>query len=192
MHINNPMKFDDIVSRLLIENHSGVEETDDTVKFYNTFKGDKYRDIKFNKNIPDFKMISDTKIEEPDTKVSASGVILTEPDGRIWIRKVANNYGGYIYSFAKGKIEKGYTTQQNAIKETFEETGLVSKIRSWLVDIEGDTSVTRFYLGERIGGHPSFFGKQEIIETEYIVLTTKRNAMNLLNKERDKKVLRML
>ena len=186
------MKFNNLVYKILKESHLGVEEERDTVKFYNTFEGDEYNGIKFTKNIPDFKSISDIKTDEPKIRVSASGVILTEPDGRIWLRKVANNYGGYIYSFAKGRIEPGYTTQQNAIKETFEETGMLSKIESWLGDLEGDTSVTRFYKGKRIGGHPSFFGKQEVVETEFIVLTTKSNAMKLLNKERDKKVLGML
>jgi 8-oxo-dGTP pyrophosphatase MutT (NUDIX family) len=186
--------FDTLVSRLLGENHSpeGVEEENGIIRFYNTFKDDSYHDIRFSKTIPDFKSLNDTPFDEPEARVSASGVILVEPDGRIWIRKVANNYGGYIYSFAKGRIEKGYTIQQNAIKETFEETGFVSRINSWLTDIQGDTSVTRFYLGSRIGGHPSFFGQQDLVETEFIVLTDKANAMKLLNKDRDKQVLSML
>ena len=186
--------FDKLVSHLLRENHNpeGVEEENGIIRFYNTFRDDSYHDIKFSKNIPDFKLIPDVNIKEPDARVSASGVILLEPDGRIWIRKVANDYGGYIYSFAKGRVDRGYTVQQNAIKETFEELGLVSKIKSWLTDVQGDTSVTRFYLGERIGGHPSFFGQQDIVETEFIVLTDKANAMRLLNKDRDKQVLSML
>ena len=28
-------------------------------------------------------------------------------DGRVYVRKVANDYGGYKWSFAKGKMEPG-------------------------------------------------------------------------------------
>jgi 8-oxo-dGTP pyrophosphatase MutT (NUDIX family) len=188
------MRFDDLVNKLLKENShlQGVKDQDGILKFYNTFEGDSYEDLKFSRNIPSFNSIPDVETKEPDARVSASGVILLEPDGRIWIRKVSNNYGGYIYSFAKGRIDRGYTIQQNAIKETFEELGFVSKIKSWLTDVQGDTSVTRFYLGERIGGHPYYFGRQDIVETEFIVLADKAHAMKLLNRDRDKQVLSMI
>jgi 8-oxo-dGTP pyrophosphatase MutT (NUDIX family) len=175
-----------------VENTEGVEVIGTSTFFYPSFKGTSYGNIHFNSSIPDFKSIKDKPIEEPDTECTSSGVIIIEPDSRIWLRKVANNFGGYEYSFAKGRMEKGFTEQQNAIKETYEEMGLVVDIERWLTDIEGDTSVTRFYIGSRIGGHPSFVADQDFVETDYVVLTDKRTAMTMLNRGRDKQILRMI
>jgi hypothetical protein len=177
-----------------VENTEGVEVIGTSTFFYPSFKGTSYGNIHFNSSIPDFKSIKDTLrySNGNEDNITASGVIILESDGRIWLRKVANNFGGYEYSFAKGRLEKGFTAQQNAIKETYEEMGLVTEIETWLTDIEGDTSVTRFYIGKRIGGHPSFILHQDFVETDYIVLTDKRTAMTMLNRGRDKQILRMI
>ena len=180
--------------RYLLQHYStgGVIKVGQSTFFYPEFTADSYGDLIFNYDLPYFASINDVPTDEPDTYVTASGIIILEPDGQIWLRKVANNYGGYCYSFAKGRAEKGFSLQQNAIKETYEEMGFVCQIDSWLCDVEGDTSTTRFYLGTRIGGHPSLVADQELIETDYIVLTDLLTAMKMLNKTRDKKVLGML
>jgi len=175
-----------------VSNTDGVEVMGNSIFFYPEFEANAYGRITFTHSIPNFKSIKDVRTLEPDTPINASGIIILEPDGRIWLRKVANNFGGYVYSFAKGKLERGFTAQQNAIKETFEEMGLVCSIQEWLIDIQGDTSITRFYLGRRIGGHPSYIVKQDLQETDYIVLTDKSTALNMLNRDRDKKILRVV
>jgi 8-oxo-dGTP pyrophosphatase MutT (NUDIX family) len=169
-----------------------VEYNENTTFFYPEFKEMFYKDIRFTKTYPNFAAITDKKIYEPETEVVGSGVIVQESDGRIWIRKVANNWGGYIYSFAKGKLEPELSIQQNAIKETFEELGLVVTIEKWLIDIKGIKNIARYYLGRRIGGHPSFVADQEIQETDYIVLSDLHTAKRLLNKDKDKEILKLL
>lgn len=86
----------------------------------------------------------------------ASGVVVVEPDGRIWMVSPTNKFGGYETTFPKGKLDHdGLTMQANAIKEGYEESGLKVRITGYLGDFKRTTSITRLYLAERVGGDPS-------------------------------------
>lgn len=87
-------------------------------------------------------------------KVSA-GVIIMEPDGRVWIYEPKGHFGGYKNTFPKGTQEKGLSLQQTAIKEAFEESGLQVEITGFLMDQQKTTSMTRYYVARRVGGDPS-------------------------------------
>ena len=137
----------------------------------------------------DWKTVSgqDHSIKEPEMKVpegkkAASGLIMHEPDGRIWLMKPTNSFGGYKHTFPKGRIEKGLHPQANAIKEAFEETGLKGRITGHAGDAEGDTSVTRYYHAIRETGNPLDHDKAE---TEAVALVHPRNFHKFLNKSRD-------
>lgn len=97
-------------------------------------------------------------IKEPKGKRIATGIVIREPDGRVWIHEPTNHFANTQHSFPKGKTEDSLSLQANAIKETFEETGLHARILKHLGDVERSTSIARYYLGERIGGHPSKMG----------------------------------
>ena len=88
----------------------------------------------------------------------ASGCIIEEPDGRIWVVSPTNQYGGYKNSFPKGKVEEAMSWQANAIKEVFEESGLKVKIVGYACDVDRTTSVTRYYRAVRVGGMPADMG----------------------------------
>jgi ADP-ribose pyrophosphatase YjhB (NUDIX family) len=89
----------------------------------------------------------------------ASGVITVEPDGRVWLVAPTNQFGGHEVTYPKGKRGKSKVSlQANAIRECFEESGLKVKITAYLGDFKRSTSITRFYLGERVGGDPSDMG----------------------------------
>jgi ADP-ribose pyrophosphatase YjhB (NUDIX family) len=121
---------------------------------------------------------------KPGMKRSA-GVLVVEPDGRVWVVAPAGAYGGYKNTFPKGTLEKDLTPQQNALKEVYEEAGLNAEITGFLGDFEGDTSVTRYYLGKRTGGSPA----DAHWESEHVRLATPEELAGLLNKSRDKKIL---
>lgn len=139
---------------------------------------------------PDFSTVPDRPIPEPPMpdvpagKKVSTGVVIREPDGQVWIYEPKNHYGGYEHSFPKGRLEPDLTPQQNALKELWEETGLHGQITGHLGDYEGDTTVTRLYMGIRTGGKP-----QKGPETEAVKLVAPEDAAQMLNKERDKRIL---
>ena len=91
-------------------------------------------------------------------KSIGSGVVIQEPDGRIWLTKPTNEFGGYKSTFPKGTLEDGLSLQAGAIKEAYEETGLQVEITGVLGDFERSTSVARYYFARRIGGTPKDMG----------------------------------
>src|SRR3546814_3051951 len=84
-------------------------------------------------------------------KVASSGVIVEEPDGRVWLVGPTNGFGGYRSTFPKGNAEPELSLQANAIKEAFEETGLRVKITGFVGDFTRTTSVARLYRAVRVG-----------------------------------------
>ena len=94
----------------------------------------------------------------PPGKAPAAGAVVQEPDGRVWVIHPSNAFGGYRATFPKGKQEPGLSLEQTAIKETFEEAGLVIALTRWLVDVPRSSSVCRYFLARRIGGTPAAMG----------------------------------
>lgn len=88
----------------------------------------------------------------------AVGVVMMEPDKRVWVVHPTNQFGGYHATFPKGRVEPGLNNHENAIKEVHEESGLKAKITGHLGDFSRTTTHTRYYMGERTGGHPSDMG----------------------------------
>lgn len=142
---------------------------------------------------PEWGAIADSKgfvepVFDAAGKRASSGVILVEPDGRIWIVEPTNHYGGYQNTFPKGGVARGLTMQQSALKEVWEESGLVAEIDGFLLDAVGDTSVTRYYVGRRVGGNPWAMGW----ESQAVKLVTLDRAEGLLNVARDRNTLAAL
>lgn len=90
-------------------------------------------------------------------KKSASGAVVVEPDGRVWVVSPSNRFGGYDNTFPKGKNElaQALCLRANALKEVFEEAGLQVELIGFLCDSVRSTSVTRYYLARRLGGNPA-------------------------------------
>lgn len=91
----------------------------------------------------------------PPGKEPASGLLIVEPDGRVWVVSPTNRFGGYKNTFPKGKVEQDLSFQANAIKEAWEEGGIKANIIGLLGDVERTTSVTRYYLARRVAGNPA-------------------------------------
>lgn len=123
--------------------------------------------------------------EPHPTKKTAAGVLIMEPDGRVWLTRPTNAFGGYQHTYPKGTAEDGLTLQQNAIKEAWEETGLKVKIVGVLGDFERDTSKARYYIARRVGGTPKDMGW----ESQALRLSPQKQARELLNKPHDKDIL---
>lgn len=61
-------------------------------------------------------------------EISAGGVVYRQKDGVLQIQLIQDRYGKT--SLAKGKMESGETVEQTALREIWEETGIVGKIIS--------------------------------------------------------------
>ncbi len=90
----------------------------------------------------------------------ASGAVVIEADGRVWVVSPSNQFAGYSNTFPKGSVpaSKGTSLRANAIKEVYEESGLLVELIGFLADSERTMTTTRYYLGRRIGGNPADMG----------------------------------
>lgn len=122
----------------------------------------------------------------PGKRISA-GVIMVEPDHRVWVVSPSGGFGGYKNTFPKGGVKES-TPQKTAIREVWEESGLVARITRVLGDYERTTSVTRYYIGERIGGSPEYAGW----ESEKVSLVPLNQLENFMDSSIDKQIARDL
>lgn len=67
-----------------------------------------------------------SKVSVP--KANAYGGVLFDSHGRTLLREPAGHYGGYVWTFAKGKPEVGESPEQTALREVFEETGYTCRV----------------------------------------------------------------
>ncbi|MBP1118894.1 MULTISPECIES: NUDIX hydrolase [Pseudomonas] len=128
---------------------------------------------------------------EPEFKRSphlapASGAIIFEPDGRVWITEPTNHPFGATHAFPKGKQEAGLNLRTNALKEVYEETGLLVEFHGFIGDYDRTTSRTRYYLAKRIDGTPSDMG----FESQSVKLANITEAKRLLPNAVDIAILR--
>jgi len=124
----------------------------------------------------------------PAGKRAAAGVVVREPDGRLWLVAPSNRFGGYEATFPKGRVEPGMPLQATAIREAWEESGLLVEPTAWLGDFSRTQTYTRFYLARRVGGHPADMGW----ESQAVHLVTPAHAVRLLNRATDHAVLAAL
>ncbi|MFM2148284.1 MAG: hypothetical protein RLZZ187_590 [Pseudomonadota bacterium] len=64
---------------------------------------------------------------KPQGHLSAGGVLIDDL-GRVLLREPTNHFGGYVWTFAKGRIDRGETAEQAALREVQEETGYRAEI----------------------------------------------------------------
>lgn len=117
-----------------------------------------------------------------------AGVIVMEPDGRVWIVEPTNHYGQYEHTFPKGTLETGLSLQETAIKEAYEESGLQVQITGLLGDFVRSQSVGRYYLAQRVGGTPTDHGW----ETNSVKLVPLSRLDQYLNRDEDIEILEAL
>jgi 8-oxo-dGTP pyrophosphatase MutT (NUDIX family) len=124
----------------------------------------------------------------PPGRQAAAGAVVREADGRLWLVAPSNGFGGYAVTFPKGRVEPGLSLQATAIREVWEESGLLVEPVAWLGDFPRTQTFTRFYIARRIGGHPAHMGW----ESQAVHLVTPAQARGLLHRDTDRAVLEAL
>ena len=89
---------------------------------------------------------------------AAAGAVVVEDDGRIWLVSPSNGFGGYRATFPKGRLDPDGSLQHTAVREVFEESGLLVQLEAFLLDVRRTQTYTRYYMARRIGGCPAEMG----------------------------------
>jgi ADP-ribose pyrophosphatase YjhB (NUDIX family) len=126
--------------------------------------------------------------ELAEHKQASAGVVVEEPDGRIWVIHPTNKFGGYSGTFPKGRIEEDINLQASAIKEAFEESGLQVEITGFLKDVDRTVTRCRYYTAKRVGGTPAAMGW----ESQAVSLVPREKLYEALNQHVDHPMAEML
>ena len=132
-----------------------------------------------------------TKLVEPEPKFPktekrrTSGLVIWEPDGRFWLVHPTNAFGGVEATFPKGRLEPELSLLVNAVKEGWEESGILAEPLCWLCDIDRTKTMTRYYLARRISGSPAAAGW----ESQAVSLVPPNRLLAFLNRPNDQRVL---
>lgn len=87
----------------------------------------------------------------------AYGGVLINSRGQVLLREPAGHFGGYVWTFAKGRPEPGETPEDTALREVLEETGQGARIVVLIPEVfAGTTSSTVFFLMEPVGAPGQF------------------------------------
>lgn len=91
---------------------------------------------------------------------AAYGGVIFDATGRVLLREPTNHFGGYAWTFPKGKADAGESPEQAALREVREETGCEAIILASIPgDFPGDTSTNHYFLmqeavpGAALGKH---------------------------------------
>lgn len=85
-------------------------------------------------------------------KADAYGVILINAKGQVLLREPSGHFGGYVWTFAKGRPDPGETPAQTAIREALEETGYHVELLDVIPEtFKGTTTSSAFFLAGPIG-----------------------------------------
>lgn len=125
-------------------------------------------------------------------KKLAAGGVLIDAKGRVLLREPANHFDGYVWTFPKGRVDKGEDIQAAALREAKEETGYDAEIICEIDGaFEGGTTVTYYYLMRPKGVQGAF--DKETASTRWVnfdeATTLIMKTTNAVGRERDLKVL---
>ncbi len=121
-------------------------------------------------------------------KALAYGGVVIDPNGYLLMREVKNHFDGYVWTFAKGRQEKGESPRQTALREVREEMGIDATILSAIPgEFAGGTTINRFLLMLTDRGTPDLTFSNR--ETERLIWATPEEAKRLIAQSTNSKGL---
>lgn len=138
----------------------------------------------------EWELLADSmEFDEPELLAPAglklsAGVIVVEPDNRVWVVAPSNGFAGYKVTFPKGRLD-GKSPKAAALVEAYEESGLRVTLLRHLIDVPRTLSYTRYYIARRSGGHPGDMGW----ESQAVLLAPIPALPQLLLHDNDKPII---
>jgi 8-oxo-dGTP pyrophosphatase MutT (NUDIX family) len=129
--------------------------------------------------------IDEPAFAAPPGLLHAAGAVVVEDDGRVWLVSPTNDFGGPEPTFPKGRVDPEASLQATAVREVYEESGLVVRLVAWLADVRRTQTYTRYYLARRIGGCPSGMGW----ETQAVHLVPLAQLDKVATKKNDEAII---
>lgn len=93
-------------------------------------------------------------------KAGSYGGVLVDEKGKVLLREVAGQFGGYIWTFAKGRPDPREEPHQTALREVEEETGYQAHIIGSLPGTYGGTTVSTGFFIMQPDGKPGAFSEE--------------------------------
>jgi len=82
----------------------------------------------------------------------AYGVVLFNATGEVLLREPSGHFGGYVWTFAKGRPDPEETPEETAVREALEETGYHVELLDVIPEIfPGTTSSSAFFVAGPLG-----------------------------------------
>lgn len=129
---------------------------------------------------------------KPADHLSAGGVLINDA-GHVLLREPTNHFGGYVWTFAKGRIDPGETPEQTALREVREETGYRANIVEAIPgQFEGTTGSTVMFIMRPVGT-PDKPQSSETNATKWVTFEEAKQLISLTTsdkgRERDLSIL---
>jgi 8-oxo-dGTP diphosphatase len=121
----------------------------------------------------------------------AYGCVCINDKKEILLREPSGHFGGYVWTFPKGRPDKGESPEQCALRELKEETGVTGSI-IWKIpgSFAGDVTTTEFFLARAVSRSGTYDSETASIAWVSIDEALKRVSRNLpVGAARDTKVL---
>lgn len=88
----------------------------------------------------------------PIPKAEAYGGVLVDDAGRVLLHEPSGHFGGYSWTFAKGRPAKGESPERAALRKVLEKTGYQAEVFDVLPCVyDGETSTTAYFLMAPVG-----------------------------------------
>lgn len=106
-------------------------------------------------------------------KPRAYGGIVFDETGKVLLFEPRDHFGGYVWTFPKGRPEAMETPEQTACREVLEETGMTAQIVAPVPgEFAGETSVTSYFVMRLVSR-----GRARSEETQATVWATPEEAV---------------
>ena len=109
-------------------------------------------------------------------RADAYGGVIISWDGDILLREPKGHFGGYAWTYAKGRPDAGETPEQTALRKVLEETGLKCRILSAIPQLFSGTTTSAAFFLMVADGAPGEFS----LETSAIRWATEEEARVLI------------